>query len=241
MAAIVALSDLRLVRPLLGVPPGWLREMLCAQGIGWVEDPSNFNPAAGRTRVRQFLADPGGEGEGVAGLLGCTSAAGVARRESEMALARRLAARVSIFPQGYAVISPGPIEPELLSAVVRGLTGAVYPERGAALARLACGAAAGHVGRPAFHACGAAWTGDACGARGGCAAGSHCGQCRLPLGWPFSPGVCRGIAGRNADRGPGRRCGVVSGARGLRRSNLADIAGVAAGGRGRCRAAFGLF
>jgi tRNA(Ile)-lysidine synthase len=73
-------------------------------------------------------------------------AAGVARRESEIALARRLAERVSIFPQGYAVISPGPVEPDLLAALIRGLTGAIYPERGAALARLASGPLHGTLG-----------------------------------------------------------------------------------------------
>ncbi len=135
MAPIVETRELRLVRPLLQVLPEQLRDVLRAQGIGWVEDPSNRNPAAMRTGMRARLA--AGTGETQATLLSRVHAAAIARHNVEQALAVRLAERASIFPQGYAVLSPGPVDPVLLAALIRGLTGAAYPERSAALARLA--------------------------------------------------------------------------------------------------------
>jgi tRNA(Ile)-lysidine synthase len=148
MAAIVETPGLRLVRPLLGSLPGALRDVLRAQGIGWVEDPSNDNPAASRTRVRRLLS-PAGEG-GVAALLSRVQAAGVARRAFEQARARRLAERASIFPLGYALLTPGAVACDVLAALIRGVSGADYPERGAALARLAAGPLIGTLGGVRF-------------------------------------------------------------------------------------------
>jgi tRNA(Ile)-lysidine synthase len=145
MAAVVELPGLRLVRPLLGIAPGALRDMLRAQGIEWVEDPSNHNPAAARTRVRQRLSGPG-EAPRVAALLSRAHLAGGARRVCDADLAGRLAERARIFPQGYAVLTPGDVDSALLAALIRGLTGADYPERGGALARLAAGPLVGTLG-----------------------------------------------------------------------------------------------
>ena len=41
MAASVQLGNVRLLRPLLTVPPGRLRATLRERGIGWAEDPTN--------------------------------------------------------------------------------------------------------------------------------------------------------------------------------------------------------
>jgi tRNA(Ile)-lysidine synthase len=144
MAPVVETPSLRLVRPLLGVPPEMLRDLLRSLGIGWVEDPSNRNPAASRTRIRESLAAATQADR--ASVLANVHAAGLARGEAERLRAARLAERLSIFPQGYAVLSPGPVDADLLSALIRGLTGAAYPERGAALARLSGGRLRGTLG-----------------------------------------------------------------------------------------------
>lgn len=44
-----------LLRPLLNVSRAALRERLLEQGISWIDDPSNSNPAAERARVRAAL------------------------------------------------------------------------------------------------------------------------------------------------------------------------------------------
>ena len=74
--ALVELPTVRLLRPLLGVPPGALRALLRAQGMDWVEDPSNRDtqlPSACRLRLL------GGDRDG----------AGAARSPGRAALARR--------------------------------------------------------------------------------------------------------------------------------------------------------
>jgi tRNA(Ile)-lysidine synthase len=208
MAAIVEMPGLRLVRPLLGVPPGRLRAVLRAQGVGWVEDPGNRNPAASRTRVRQRLADPGGEGPEVAGLLARAHAAGLARRKSEIGLARRLAARVSLFPQGYAVVTPGQVEPDLLAALIRGLTGSGYPKGSDALARLASGPLLGTLGGVRFMAAGRHGPGvlavrEAAAMQAPVAAFAGClwdGRFRLETQAVMPPGVQIGALGDDAAR-----------------------------------------
>ena len=52
----VELADVRLVRPLLGVPPERLRRYLEAEGQPWIEDASNRDPAFTRVRLRQASA-----------------------------------------------------------------------------------------------------------------------------------------------------------------------------------------
>ena len=64
MPALLETRFVRLLRPLLGIPPGRLRALLTARGIPWIEDPSNRDPAARRSRLRAIRADPTGEGEG---------------------------------------------------------------------------------------------------------------------------------------------------------------------------------
>ena len=148
MSPLVETPTVRLVRPLLGVPPEMLRNLLWSLGIGWVEDPSNRNPAASRTRIRASLA--AGTASDRASILARVHAAGLARGNAERLLAARLAERVSIFPQGYAVLSPGPVDAGLLAALIRGLTGAAYPERSTALLRLSAGMLRGTLGGVRF-------------------------------------------------------------------------------------------
>ena len=137
MAAIVETQDLRLVRPLLDVPPGRLRATLRQAGVAWVDDPSNRNPAALRNRLRAGFDDPDGAGETVAALSGEAARFGACRRAEDARAAQVLADRVAIRPEGFALLSPGPLPVPALAALVRTIGGGVYPAGTAQLARLA--------------------------------------------------------------------------------------------------------
>ncbi len=52
MAPLAEQRSLRILRPLLEVPPVRLRKFLAAEGTGWVEDPSNRDQTALRPRLR---------------------------------------------------------------------------------------------------------------------------------------------------------------------------------------------
>jgi len=140
LAAMAALHDMfsvRIVRPLLGVAPGRLRATLMHAGLDWVEDPSNANQAALRTRLRRELGDPDGTGEATASLTAAARRRGEARAHAERETAAILAERASIHPEGFAILSPGPIAPAALAALLRTLSGAPYAPSLAAVAALA--------------------------------------------------------------------------------------------------------
>ncbi len=131
MAPVVVTRRARLVRPLLGVAPARLRAVLRAAGVGWVEDPSNADPRATRARLRGELAAGGGEV-----LLDCaTTAAVVRRRERGEAVAAL--ARVTIRPEGFALMPPGPMPGSALASLLRVLGGSTYPPSPARVAALA--------------------------------------------------------------------------------------------------------
>jgi tRNA(Ile)-lysidine synthase len=137
MAAVHEMFSVRIVRPLLGVAPGRLRATLLQAGLGWVEDPSNANPAALRTRLRRDLGDPDGTGEATASLTAAARRRAEARAEAEQQTSRILAERASIHPEGFAILTPGPIAPAALAALLRTLTGAPYTASTAAVSALA--------------------------------------------------------------------------------------------------------
>ncbi len=142
MSAIVEGPRLRLVRPLLATPPDLLRALLRAHRIAWTEDPSNADPGATRTGLRARLADAALRGEVDARIARHGAARAIAGQE----VARILARRAAIFPEGYALLDPGPIEPDALAALVRALTGSAYPAPTAALARMAADPRPGTLG-----------------------------------------------------------------------------------------------
>jgi tRNA(Ile)-lysidine synthase len=137
MARIVETEHVRLLRPLLDVPPGALRAMLREAGIFWVEDPSNHDTAALRTRLRDSLADPEGDAPRTAALAQQAAAHAAARAQEDRRIAAELADRAAIFPEAYALLTPGQISPASLGALIRALTGAPYAPAAAVLARLA--------------------------------------------------------------------------------------------------------
>ncbi len=138
MAALTETRFARLLRPLLDVPPVWLRTFLTARNMAWVEDPSNRDPAARRARLRAARADPDGTGEGTAAVAAAARAAGLNRAAADARIAHVLAERAMFRPEGHAVLTPGPIAPEALAALLRTIAGAAHApprDRTALLAR----------------------------------------------------------------------------------------------------------
>jgi tRNA(Ile)-lysidine synthase len=127
MAALVEKPSLRLLRPLLDVPSVWLRDFLRAAGMAWTEDPSNADPAALRARLRAQRGDPDGTGAATAELADEAAIHAFARAEQEARIAEILAARVRLYPEGFAVLSPGALPAAALAALLRTIGGAGFP------------------------------------------------------------------------------------------------------------------
>jgi len=122
MPGVAFRDGIRLVRPLLGVAPSMLRARLAEAAVGWVDDPSNRNPAALRTRLRARLAD----GDEAERLMQAANRAATRRTAVDREVAGQLAARARLFPEGYAVLSPGAVMPEALAALIRVVGGRVH-------------------------------------------------------------------------------------------------------------------
>lgn len=137
MAVLSEGTGPRLLRPLLAEPPAALRGFLSDRGLPWVEDPSNTSPTARRSRLRARYADPDGDGAGTRALLAAAMDAGRRRTRQDARAGEVLAERATIRPEGFALLSPGPIDPDALSALVRTIGAGEYPPPSAAIAALA--------------------------------------------------------------------------------------------------------
>jgi tRNA(Ile)-lysidine synthase len=153
LAAMPALAEyhgLRLLRPLLPVPPVRLRLTLRAAGLSWVEDPSNADQRTLRARLRASLADPDGTGAAVAALCEAAQQAGRARATHDAAIAAVLAQRAVLRPEGFALLLPGApaggpaspggdpgIDPAALAALLQAVSGTAFPPPTASVAALA--------------------------------------------------------------------------------------------------------
>jgi tRNA(Ile)-lysidine synthase len=128
MAALRETATLRLLRPLLDVQPEELRRFLVGRAVDWVEDPSNRDLYALRSRLRQGFA---AQNMQQTRLPQAISAVGLLRAREEAQIACELAVRATIRPEGFAVLSPayGPIGAAALSSLVRTLGGSPYPPR----------------------------------------------------------------------------------------------------------------
>lgn len=123
MAAVQETRRLRLLRPMLGIDAPSLRAFLRAASVSWVEDPSNRDTKALRPRLRhQRPSDPGGAWA----LSQAASAAGHRRGCGDAAAAAVLAERVEMRPEGFAILSPGAIAPEVLAELLRVVAGAAF-------------------------------------------------------------------------------------------------------------------
>jgi tRNA(Ile)-lysidine synthase len=137
MSAVRELSQLRLVRPLLGVAKARLVALLDAEGQEYLRDPSNRNPAFERSRLRMQTA-----GATIEAAVGEVRAMGLARVARERELAALLARAVALHPAGFALIDPAPVAAagelgeRALGRVAAVIGGGSYPLRGERLARL---------------------------------------------------------------------------------------------------------
>jgi tRNA(Ile)-lysidine synthase len=135
LAAMSALREtpfVRLLRPLLNIDPARLRRFLTERGVAWVEDPSNQDRNALRPRLRfgfgYRLHDETGR---------ALASAGHLRRREEAAAAEELAERVTIRPEGFAVLSPGRVGAGALGSLLRTIGGGPYPPAHAQITELA--------------------------------------------------------------------------------------------------------
>jgi len=135
MAPLVETRTLRLLRPLLAVPPARLRALLREAAMGWAEDPSNADASGLRPRLRALRADRDGVGSATAAL-GAAAAASLQSRTRHAAAADCLAEHVAFYPQGFALVLSG-IEARALAAVIQAIGGAPFPPPTASVSALA--------------------------------------------------------------------------------------------------------
>lgn len=106
MAASREVMACRLLRPLLAVPRARLAALLRRADQGWVEDPSNRDPAYARTRLRASAAVLAREGLSAARLARTAGHLGRARAALEEGVTRLLAGAAWLHPAGFAVVDP---------------------------------------------------------------------------------------------------------------------------------------
>lgn len=121
MAAVAHANDVRLLRPLLAVPPARLRATLTRAGLGWVEDPTNRDPATLRARLR------GSPIPGADARLSALAGSGAARAAVERRAGSDLADLLVIRPEGFALLAPGALRPDLLRRVLWTVSGREFP------------------------------------------------------------------------------------------------------------------
>jgi tRNA(Ile)-lysidine synthase len=134
MARVVALDDIALVRPLLGLPKVRLLATLKTAGVAFADDPSNRDPRFTRARLRHVLPVLAGEGLDAARFATFARRAGRANRAIEVvaaAAAERLIAapsspqdsrpgRIVIDAEGFATL-PEEIALRLLGRAIDGI------------------------------------------------------------------------------------------------------------------------
>ncbi|HXA21842.1 MAG TPA: tRNA lysidine(34) synthetase TilS [Acetobacteraceae bacterium] len=143
IAALVETTSVRILRPLLGVPPEQLRATLTAAAMEWIEDPSNVDATALRPRLRLARRDRGGHGSATVALAAAAAAAARQRADADRKAAWCLADRAELHPEGYCLLSgcspgaePG-IDPRALAALLQAISGAPFPPPTASVASLA--------------------------------------------------------------------------------------------------------
>jgi tRNA(Ile)-lysidine synthase len=127
MAPLVETRRLRLLRPLLAVPPARLRALLASLGVAWIEDPSNADVTALRPRLRLLRRDGDGESSATAALVAASVASGRSRAETDRHVAASLAEQAVLRPEGFAVLSGRPLAPSAFAALLQVLAGAPFP------------------------------------------------------------------------------------------------------------------
>jgi tRNA(Ile)-lysidine synthase len=136
-----AAAEAMLLRPLLEVAPARLEALLKANKVVPLRDPSNLDPRFMRVRLRQGLADPDGQGPGVAALAAAGQAFARRRARREEAVAARLAAASSLAPEGWAKLDAAALGDDAvaaaaLAALLRLISGAEHAPAALAVAAL---------------------------------------------------------------------------------------------------------
>jgi tRNA(Ile)-lysidine synthase len=138
IAPLVETTRLRWLRPLLAIPPAQLRALLTATGVPWVEDPSNVDAAALRSRLRLLRRDHEGAGSATSALLAAAFASRRLRAEREAGIAASLSESVALRPEGFAILSGRPLSPPVLAAILQTIAGAPFPPSSRSVTALAC-------------------------------------------------------------------------------------------------------
>jgi tRNA(Ile)-lysidine synthase len=141
MAPARAATAALLLRPLLGLAPGRLEATLDAVGLVPVRDPSNADPRFTRVRLRAALADPGGEGPGIAALAAAATRFAGRRAIATAELAARLAGAARLHEAGFArldraALSTDAVAVAALGALLRVVGGGRFAPPEAGVARL---------------------------------------------------------------------------------------------------------
>jgi tRNA(Ile)-lysidine synthase len=123
MPALRETAGVRLLRPLLGIEPARLRHFLTTRRTEWVEDPSNRDIRALRPRLRRRIA---AETQVAPRLAYAMSLVAHLRSKEEAETAAEIATRVTIRPEGFALLSPGRIGSAALSNLIRTIGGSAY-------------------------------------------------------------------------------------------------------------------
>ncbi|WP_146036465.1 tRNA lysidine(34) synthetase TilS [Pseudotabrizicola formosa] len=136
-------------RPLLGVTRAALRGYLQSRGLWFVDDPSNDDPGFDRVKMRRALAGLGEVGitaEGLASVARHLAAVQADLRGMVAGAAARLVVErggaLEIDRAGFAAL-PGEVARRLMQAALLWMSGAEYPPRAEALARMVQAMAAG--------------------------------------------------------------------------------------------------
>lgn len=137
MAALVETMRLRLLRPLLAVPPSRLRETLASAGVAWIEDPSNDDVTALRPRLRLLRRDRDGNGSATAALVAAAAASARRRAETDRTIAADLAEHAVLRQEGFAVLSGQKLPPAAFAALLQAVAGAPFPPATRSIAALA--------------------------------------------------------------------------------------------------------
>ncbi len=143
MPMVMETRDLRLIRPLIGVPRTRLRALLRARRAGWIEDPSNRDDGFARVRVRAVLPALAAEGLHAERLAATAANMGRARAALEHHTAALLARAAIVYPAGYCMLDgaalagvPREVSLRALSRTLMCIGGNIYPPRLDRLERL---------------------------------------------------------------------------------------------------------
>jgi tRNA(Ile)-lysidine synthase len=148
MPAVASRDGVRLIRPLLLLPPSRLQATLLAAGQPWIEDPSNRDEAFERVRWRRRIAP------GLASAIAeAATEIGQERRRRERAVADLLA-EARVHAAGSVTVSLSALNtaaPEIalkaLGRILLAVGGDAYPPRQEALHRLLAALASSRKGR----------------------------------------------------------------------------------------------